>query len=107
MDRQMYFSETPTVTEWGAKRNVPLNIKEETTIENGQEVKGYRADVVPKVTEPITVDSIVDAAIASEYKETQLKRIMRNIADSSNAEVTAYTAFVAEVTAAAKAAGYE
>lgn len=107
MERQIYFSEKPNPLEWGKKRIVPLNVKAEETVENGQRKVGYRADIVRKVELPITVDSIVDAAIAEEYDDAALKRIMRNLAKSDNEEVQRYKNFVEEVTSAAKAAGYE
>lgn len=108
MERQIYFAELPQPLEWGEKRIVPLNIKEEVeTDESGVERKGYRADLVPKVKQPLTVDNIVDAAIADEFGEEALKRIMRNMAKPDDAEVERYKNFVTEITEAAKAAGYE
>lgn len=108
MERQLYFSEQPKPMDWGEKKHVPLNITEEVTIdENGVEKKGYRADLVPKVQQPITVDSIVDAAIAAEFGEEAQKRIMRNMASDNDPEVEAYKRFVNEIKASAKAAGYE
>ena len=97
MERQIYFSEKPNPLEWGKKRIVPLNVKTEETVENGQR----------KVELPITVDSIVDAAIAEEFDGAAMKRIMRNLAKTDNEEVQRYKNFVEEVTSAAKAAGYE
>ncbi len=108
MERQLYFSEQPKPMDWGEKKHVPLNIKEETTTdENGVEKKGYRADLVPKVEQPLTVDHIVDAAIASEFGEEAQKRIMRNMASDNDPEVEAYKGFINEIKASAKAAGYE
>lgn len=107
MERQLYFSEQPKPMDWGEKKHVPLNIIEEvTTDENGVEKTGYRADLVPKVEQPITVDHIVDAAIASEFGEEAQKRIMRNMADDNDAEVSAYKSFINEIRASAIAAGY-
>lgn len=98
----------PQPQDWGEKKNVPLNINEEiSTDENGKEKKGYRADVVQKVNTPLSVDNIVDAAIASEFGEDAQKRIMRNMARENDPEVESYKAFVNEITAAAQAAGYE
>lgn len=107
MERQIYFSERPVPQEWGEKRIVPLNITEETTEENGVRKTGYRADLVPKVEQPITVDSIVDAAIAAEYGEEGQRRILRNMASDNDPEVEAYKSFVNEIREAAIAAGYE
>lgn len=108
MERQLFFPEMPQPQDWGEKKNVPLNITEEISYdENGQQKKGYRADVVQKVAQPLTVDSIVDAAIASEYDEEALKRIMRNMARENDPEVEAYKKFVNEIRASAVAAGYE
>lgn len=108
MERQLFFPEMPQPQDWGEKKNVPLNINaENTTDENGQPKTGYRADVVPKVEQPLTVDNIVDAAIASEYDDEALKRIMRNMARENDPEVNAYKQFVNEVRASAVAAGYE
>lgn len=108
MERQLFFPEMPQPQDWGEKKNVPLNITEEISYdENGQQKKGYRADVVQKVAQPLTVDSIVDAAIASEYGEDAQKRIMRNMASDNNPEVEAYKSFVNEIRTAAIAAGYE
>lgn len=107
MERQIYFSEQPVPQEWGEKRIVPLNVTEEVTEENDIKKTGYRADLVPKVKTPITVDSIVDAAIASEFGEDAQKRIMRNMARGNDPEVASFNAFVSEITEAARAAGYE
>ncbi|WP_304423477.1 hypothetical protein [uncultured Duncaniella sp.] len=108
MERNVNFSERPTPMDWGKQKIVPLNIVEETTTdENGKEKKNYRADLVQKVNEPLTADNIVDAAIASEYSEEALKRIMRNIASEGDPEVESYKQFVNEVKASAIAAGYE
>ena len=108
MERQIYFAEKPQLLEWGEKRIVPLNINEEVTVgSDGAMRKGYRADLVPKVKQPLTVENIVDAAIAAEYSEDALKRIMRNLAKSDDAEVEKYKSFVKEITEAAKEAGYE
>ena len=108
MERQLFFPEMPQPLDWGEKKNVPLNINEEISYdENGKEKKGYRADVVPKVNQPLSVDNIVDAAIASEFGEEAQKRIMRNMARENDSEVERYKAFVNEITEAAKSAGYE
>ncbi len=107
MERQIYFSEMPVPQEWGNKRIVPLNIKEEVTEDNGVKKTGYRADLVPKVEQPLTVDNIVDAAITSEYGEDGQKRILRNMARGNDPEVAAFNSFVNEIREAAKAAGYE
>lgn len=108
MERQLFFPEMPQPQDWGEKKNVPLNINEENTNdENGNTKTGYRADVVPKVNQPLTVDNIVDAAIASEYNEEALKRIMRNMARENDPEVEGYKKFVNEIRASAIAAGYE
>ncbi len=98
----------PQPQDWGEKKNVPLNINEDISFdENGKEKKGYRADVVQKVAQPITVDNIVDAAIASEFSDEAQKRIMRNMAKENDPEVEAYKSFVSEIREAAIAAGYE
>ena len=108
MERQLFFPEMPQPQDWGEKKNVPLNINaENSTDENGQPKTGYRADVVPKVEQPLTVDNIVDAAIASEYSEEAQKRIMRNMARENDPEVEAYKNFTNEIRTAAIAAGYE
>ena len=107
MERNVNFSERPTPMDWGEQKIVPLTIVEETTTdENGKEKKSYRADLVQKVNGPLTADSIVDAAIASEYGDEAQKRIMRNMASEGDPEVEAYRKFVNEVKAAATAAGY-
>lgn len=107
MERQIYFSEQPKVMDWGEKKIVPLNVTEEVESDGqGGERKAYRADLVKKVKTPLTVDSIVDAAIESEFDASAQKRIMRNLGDESNEEVERYKAFVAEVTTSAKEAGY-
>lgn len=108
MERNVNFSERPTPMDWGQQKIVPLNIVEEiTTDENGKEKKTYHADLVQKVNQPITVDNIVDAAIASEYGEEAQKRIMRNMTSEGDPEVEGYKKFVNEVRASAIAAGYE
>lgn len=108
MERNVNFSERPEPMAWGDKKIVPLNIVEETTTdENGNEKKTFHADIVPKVAQPLNVNNIVDAAITSEYSEEAQKRIMRNMASEGDAEVESYKRFVNEITASAKAAGYE
>lgn len=107
MERNIYIGEDPQTMDWGEKKIVPLNVKREVTEVNGEQKVGYRADLVPKVKQPVTVDSIVEAAINSEYSEAEQKRIMRKLADENDEQVKKYKAFVAEITAAAKAAGYE
>lgn len=107
MERQIYFSEQPKVMDWGEKKIVPLNVKTEVESDGqGGERTAYRADLVKKVKTPLTVDSIVDAAIDGEFDAAAQKRIMRNVGDETNEEVKRYKSFVAEVTAAAKEAGY-
>lgn len=108
MERNVNFSERPGQMDWGKQKIVPLNIVEETTTdENGNEKKSYHADLVQKVEQPVTVDRIVDAAIASEYDDEAQKRIMRNITSENDPEVESYKKFVNEVKASAIAAGYE
>lgn len=86
---------------------MPLNVTEETTVTDGVEKKSYRADLVPKVKMPLTVENIVDAAIAAEYGEEAQKRIMRNMGKTNDPEVEKYKQFVNGITESAKAAGYE
>lgn len=107
MERQIYFENYPKPMDWGDKKIVPLNINQETNIEDGQTKTSFRADLVPKVEQPVTVNSIVDAAIQSEFDEKSLKRIMRNFGHSDDEEVSRYKNFVQEITEAAKEAGYE
>ncbi len=84
---------------WGDEVIVPLNVR----IEPGG---GYRADLVPRVGLPLNVETITDAAIASEYDAEALKRIMRNVGSSEDPEVAGYRRFVSEVRSAAIEAGY-
>lgn len=108
MERQIYFETKPEVAPWGEKAIVPLNVTEhERTDDNGQTKKYYRADLVKKVEKPLTVDNIVQAAVDEEFDDAAQKRIMRNFAKTDNAEVASYKKLVAEVTEAAKAAGYK
>lgn len=107
MERQIFFTEKPQPMDWGDKKIVPLNVNEESFTEDGKEKKGYRADLVKKVNEPLTVDNIVAAAVDEEFSEEAQKRIMLNFAKQGNAEVERYKAFVAEVTNAAIRAGYK
>ena len=79
----------------------------ERTDDNGRTKKYYRADLVKKVEKPLTVDNIVQAAVDEEFDDAAQKRIMRNFAKTDNAEVASYKKLVAEVTEAAKAAGYK
>ena len=108
MERQIYFEAEPEVAPWGEKAIVPLNVTEhERTDDNGRTKKYYRADLVKKVEKPLTVDNIVQAAVDEEFDDAAQKRIMRNFAKTDNAEVASYKKLVAEVTEAAKAAGYK
>ncbi len=109
MEKNLQFSEEPKVTPWGSNMsNVPLNVVEHEaeTNEQGEEVKRWSADVLRKVKNPVTVESIVDAAIDEKYDETAKKRIMRNFAHKDDAEVAEFNAYVEAVTAAAEEAGY-
>ncbi len=107
MERNVNFSERPRPMDWGDKKIVPLNIAEHTiTDECGREKMAFHADLVPKVAQPLCADSIVDAAIASEYSEEAQRRIMRNMASEADPEVEAYKKFVSEIRKAAIAAGY-
>lgn len=108
MEKNLQFSEEPKVTPWGNKMsNVPLNVKEETmTNEKGEEDKHWSADVLLKVNNPVTKDSIVDAVIAEKYDEATQKRIMRNFARDDDAEVAAFKKLVEDITKAAEEAGY-
>lgn len=106
MERQIFFAEKPQPMDWGKKKIVPLNINEEPYIEDGKKKTGYRADLVKKVDEPLTVDNIVLAATNEEFGEDAQKRIMLKFSKQGDAEVEKYKAFVAEVTQAALAAGY-
>lgn len=108
MERQIYFEDKPQVAPWGEKAIVPLNVTEhERTDDNGRPKKYYRADLVKKVEKPLTIDNIVQAAVDEEFDDAAQKRIMRNFAKTDNAEVASYKKLVAEVTEAAKSAGYE
>lgn len=107
MERQIYFSERPKAQDWGEKKIIPLNVTEDSSTEGGNIKKGYRADLVKKVKVPVTVDSIVEAAIEDEYGEAGQKRIMRKMTDPTDPDVAAFTAFVAEIRAAAEAEGYK
>lgn len=109
MERGIHFPQRPQPMEWGNKKIVPLNIVEVSNIdENGNEVKGYRSDLVPKVEQPLTVENIVKAAIDSEYGDAAQKRITQNLAlNKDDEEAQKFKAFVSEVTEAAKAEGYE
>jgi len=108
MERQIYFETKPEVAPWGEKAIVPLNVTEHERIDdNGQTKKYYRADLVKKVEKPLTIDNIVQAAVDEEFDDAAQKRIMRNFAKTDNAEVASYKKLVAEVTEAAKSAGYE
>lgn len=104
------FAEYPVVQEWGpAMSIVPLNIREFEVLdgETGKMVRMWYADVVEKVVNPITVDSIVEAAINSEFTEAEQKYIIRNIDNDSDALVKKYKALVATVKQEAKDAGYK
>ena len=108
MERQIYFETKPEVAPWGEKAIVPLNVTEhERTDENGQTKKYYRADLVKKVEKPLTVDTIVQAAVDEDFDDAAQKRIMRNFAKTDDAEVSSYKKLVTEVTEAAKKAGYK
>lgn len=108
MERQIYFETKPEVAPWGEKAIVPLNVTEhDRTGENGQTKKYYRADLVKKVEKPLTVDTIVQAAVDEDFDEAAQKRIMRNFAKTDDTEVASYKKLVTEVTEAAKKAGYK
>lgn len=106
MERQIFFAEKPQTMSWGDKKIIPLNITEVSYIEDGKVRNGYRADLVRKVEEPVTIDTIVLAATNEEFDEDVQKRIMLKFAKQGDAEVEKYKAFVAEVTQTALDAGY-
>lgn len=109
MERNLQFSERPEVTPWGNEMsNVPLNVEEQTVEnENGEQEVRFSADILRKVKNPVTKNSIVDRAIEEKYDEETQRRIMRNFAHKDDEEVAEFNAYVAEVTAAAEKAGYQ
>lgn len=108
MEYRAYLSEYPTPMECGDKFIVPLNITEEIAFdEEGNEVIKYCADLVKGVVAPLTVDTIVQAAIDEDFTDEQQKYIMRHFSDDSDALVAKYKALVAFVTKSAKDGGYK
>lgn len=107
MKYQLFFTEYPQVMDWGDLRIVPLNIKEDVIYdEQNNVINGYRADLVFKVKQPVTVDTIIDAAINSEFTKDEQCYIMRNMNDSENLQVIKFNNFVKDITEYAKVAGY-
>jgi hypothetical protein len=107
IDRKLYFDETPTETPWGELKNVPLNIEEEVTEVDGKQETHYRADVVHKVQTPVTVESIVSAAIEESFTSDEKSQVLLKLGNQSDPLVKRYTEFVSEITQAAQAAGYK
>jgi hypothetical protein len=108
IDRRLYFDETPTEAPWGELKNVPLNVTEETIVtEDGKEETHYRADVIHKVETPVTVESIVKAAIEETYSEDERSKVLLKIGNDEDALVKKYKAFVSEITNSALASGYK
>lgn len=109
MERAVNFAERPTPMDWGKKKHVPLNIVEINEIdENGEPKKAYRADIVPKVEQPLNVENIVKAAINSEYGENAAQKMTMALAlNKSDEETEKFKKFVSEITEAAQAEGYK
>lgn len=102
-------SETePTIQNWGEKRHVPINVRQEKiTDEKGEEKTVYIYDVVERVEQPVTVDSIVAAGVKAAYSEAETSYIMTHFAKENDKKVTEYKAFVTELTENATKSGYE
>jgi hypothetical protein len=108
IDRKLYFDETPTEAPWGELKNVPLNVTEETIVtEDGKEETHYRADVIHKVETPVTVESIVKAAIEENFTSDEKSKVLLKLGNQNDPLVKRYTEFVSEITQAAQAAGYK
>jgi hypothetical protein len=108
IDRRLYFDETPTEAPWGELKNVPLNVTEETIVtEDGKEETHYRADVIHKVETPVTVESIVKAAIEETYSKDERSQVLLKIGNDEDMLVKKYKAFVSEITNSALASGYK
>lgn len=107
MERQIYFSERPKAQDWGEKKIIPLNVTDDSSTGGDGIKRGYRADLVKKVRVPVSVESIVEAAIDEEYGEAGQRRIMRKMTDPTDPEVASFTTFVAEIRSAAAAEGYK
>ena len=105
----MQFETRPEVQPWGNdKSNVPLNVKEVPAVDaEGNAVTHYQADILCKVNNPVTADSIVEAAVSEKYTEAERLRIMSNFTKENDAEVEEFKAFTAEIREAAQAEGYE
>lgn len=102
-------SETePQIQNWGEKRHVPINIRQEKTIdEEGKEKTIYVYDVVERVEQPVTVDSIVAAGVKATFSETEIRHIMTHFAKEGDKTVDTYKTFVTSLTEDAKKSGYE
>lgn len=98
----------PKIQNWGEKRHVPVNIRQEkTTDEEGNEKTIYVYDVVERVEQPVTVDSIVAAGVKATFTEHELSHIMTHFARENDKQVTDYKAFVTTLTEDATKSGYE
>lgn len=98
----------PQVQNWGEKRHVPINVRQETKIdEEGKEKTIYVYDVVERVEQPVTVDSIVAAGVKATYSEAETSHIMTHFARENDKQVAEYKDFVSALTADAEAAGYK
>lgn len=109
MRQGLIFSEYPRPIEWGDKRHVPLNVEPETIAgEDGKAARAYRCDLVENVEQPLTVETIVKAAIRSEFgEETSPKMAMTLALRQADPETERFRKFVNDVTEAARAAGYQ
>ena len=74
----MQFETRPEVQPWGNdKSNVPLNVKEVPAVDaEGNAVTHYQADILCKVKNPVTADSIVEAAVSEKYSDADRLRII-------------------------------
>lgn len=102
-------SETePKIQNWGEKRHVPINVRQEKSIdEKGEEKTIYVYDVVERVDQPVSVDSIVAAGVKATYTESEMSHIMTHFAKDSDKTVAGYKEFVTVLTEDAQKSGYE
>lgn len=103
------FTEKPQLLTYGDNYcHVPLNITEQTaTDDEGNEITVYTADVVEKVSTPVSVDNIVKAAATAKFGSDIFDYVALNITNTEDEKVVSYTAFVSKIKEQATELGYE
>lgn len=99
--------EEPKLQEWGDKRHVPINIEQYTEEdENGEQITKYRYDLIKRVEQPISYETILKAAVNAKFTSAELTHIMTNLMIEDDELVVKYRKYVTEMANAIQLSGY-